>query len=140
MEIDYEEESSLHSTNLYAADEMECSEFEEASLIVSDQYLRQPKVEDMECEYCGELAKVFCKQCAQHYCAPCSDVRHKHPTRKHHFISAIVQSSSQVDSCEGKHNYLITLIVNDVRTAYRLQLIHHSFTFHVFYFFGCWLP
>jgi len=50
MEIDNEEESSLYSTNLYA---MECSDFEEGSLIVSYQYSRQPttkKVKDMECE------------------------------------------------------------------------------------------
>ena len=114
MENDNEEKSSLYSTNLYAADKMECSDFEKGSLLVSDQYSRQPtitEVEDMECEHCGELAKVFCKQCAYQYCASCADVRHKHPTRKHHFISAIVQSNSQVDSCEGKHNYLITLIV-----------------------------
>ena len=41
MEIDNEENSSLYTTSLYASDKMECSDIEEASAFVSDQYSRQ---------------------------------------------------------------------------------------------------
>ena len=42
MEIDNEEETTLYSTNLYAADKTEYSDSEEGSLLVTDQYSRQP--------------------------------------------------------------------------------------------------
>ena len=54
-----------------------------------------PNTRDTECENCSTPATVFCEQCVSSYCDQCSTLRHKHPKRHGHDITAIRTSNGK---------------------------------------------